>query len=80
MYPSEIFVAQSRAKGSSLGIIGLGLGGFTCNMVAPYLFSAIGSNALFFLAGTSFFTGAVCFFLCPETARKTLEDIDTLYD
>ncbi|KAK1634566.1 hypothetical protein BDP81DRAFT_431524 [Colletotrichum phormii] len=52
-YPSEIFPAQSRAKGSSVGIVGLGLGSFFSSMISPYLFTAVGYGALFMICGLS---------------------------
>jgi len=79
-YPNEIFIAQSRAKGSAFGMVGFGLGSFVCNMISPYLFASIGYNALFMFGGLSFFVGVVCYFFMPETANKSLEDIDHLFD
>ena len=79
-YPTEIFVAQSRAKGNAFGVVGFGLGSFTCNMISPYLFAAIGHNSLFMFGGLSFIVGTLCFFFMPETANKALEDIDHLFD
>jgi dipeptide/tripeptide permease len=80
LYPSEIFPAQSRAKGSSFGVVGFALGSFLCNMISPYLFSAVQHNALFLFGGLSLLVSIVCFFLMPETANKSLEDIDHLFD
>ncbi|KAJ9134354.1 Low-affinity glucose transporter hxt3 [Pleurostoma richardsiae] len=79
-YPSEIFPARSRARGSSIGIVGLGLGSFLINMISPYLFSAIGYKAMFLFCGLSFLVTIISYFWLPETANKTLEDIDHLYD
>ncbi|GJC96400.1 low-affinity glucose transporter hxt3 [Colletotrichum higginsianum] len=80
VYPSEIFPAQSRAKGSSVGIVGLGLGSFFASMISPYLFDAIGYQSLFMICGLSFLVAMICFLWMPETAGKTLEEIDGLYD
>ncbi|KAK7414952.1 hypothetical protein QQX98_006277 [Neonectria punicea] len=79
-YPSEIFPARSRARGSSMGIVGLGLGSFFINMVSPYLFAAIGYKAMFLFCGLSFLVAIISYLWLPETANKTLEDIDNLYD
>ncbi|KAK6222528.1 hypothetical protein QIS74_04230 [Colletotrichum tabaci] len=80
VYPSEIFPAQSRAKGSSVGIVGLGLGSFFASMISPYLFDAIGYQSLFMICGLSFLVAMICYLWMPETAGKTLEEIDGLYD
>jgi MFS family permease len=79
-YPSEIFPARSRAKGSSIGIVGVGLGSFLINMISPYLFAAIGSNSMFLFCGLSFVVAIVSYLWFPETANKTLEEINDLFD
>ncbi|KAJ5758170.1 Low-affinity glucose transporter [Penicillium nucicola] len=79
-YPSEIFPARSRARGSSVGIVGLGLGSFFTSMISPYIFAAMGSNAMFLFGGLSFVVAVVSNLYLPETAKKTLEDINHLYD
>ncbi|KAL4885705.1 general substrate transporter [Aspergillus karnatakaensis] len=79
-YPSEIFPARSRARGSSVGIVGLGLGSFFTSMISPYLFAAIGSNAMFLVGGLSLVVAVISYLWLPETAKKTLEEINHLYD
>lgn len=79
-YPAEIFPARTRAKGSSIGIVGLGLGSFFTNMISPYIFEAIGYKSMFLFCGFSFVVAVISYFCLPETANKTLEDIDHLYD
>ncbi|KAJ5578455.1 Low-affinity glucose transporter [Penicillium hispanicum] len=78
LYPSEIFPASSRSRGSAVGIVGLATGSFFINMVSPFLFQAIGYNVMFFFGGLSLILGTVCFLWMPETAKKTLEDINNL--
>ncbi|KAL3477426.1 major facilitator superfamily domain-containing protein [Aspergillus californicus] len=79
-YPSEIFPARSRARGSSIGIVGVGLGSFFINMISPYLFAAIGSNSMFLFCGLSFVVAIISYLWFPETANKTLEEINHLFD
>lgn len=45
-------------------------------MISTYLFNALGYKTMFLLAGTSAFVGLVCFLFMPETAGKTLEEIE----
>ncbi|KAL3472703.1 major facilitator superfamily domain-containing protein [Aspergillus californicus] len=80
IYPAEIFPAVSRSRGSSVGITGHACGAFLINMVSPYLFDAIGHNAMFLFGGLSFLLGVLCYLWMPETARKSLEEISALYD
>lgn len=80
VYPSEIFPAQSRAKGSSIGIVGLASGSFLINMISPYLFAAIGYKAMFLFCGTGLWLASMCYLWLPETARKSLEEVDRLFD
>lgn len=80
VYPAEIFPAKSRARGSSLGIVGLSTGSFAINMISSYIFASIGYKSLFLFCGLSLSVSVICFFLMPETAKKTLEEIDGLFD
>ncbi|KAI1759235.1 general substrate transporter [Hypoxylon sp. FL1150] len=79
-YPAEMFTAQSRAKGVSLGVIGFALGAFMCNMVGAYIFAAIGHYSFFVICGMSVFVAAVCWLFMPETRGITLEDADHLFN
>lgn len=63
-----------------MGIVGLGLGSFFASMISPYLFDAIGYQSLFMICGLSFLVAMICYLWMPETAGKTLEEIDGLYD
>ncbi|KAH6715538.1 general substrate transporter [Leptodontidium sp. MPI-SDFR-AT-0119] len=78
-YPSEIFPLRYRARGSSFGIVGFGMGSFLANMVSTYLFEALGYKTMFLLSGCSLFVGVVCFFAMPETAGKSLEEIENTF-
>lgn len=49
-------------------------------MISPYLFSAIEYKSMFLFCGLSFLVTIISYFWLPETAGKSLEDIDHLYD
>ncbi|KAI3401800.1 hypothetical protein diail_8178 [Diaporthe ilicicola] len=80
VYPAEIFPAKSRARGSSLGIVGLSTGSFVVNMISPYIFASIGYKSLFLFCGLSLAVSGICYLFMPETAGKTLEEIDDLFN
>lgn len=63
-----------------MGIVGLGIGSFFASMISPYLFAAIGYQSLFMICDLSVMVALICYFWMPETAGKTLEQIDGLYD
>jgi hypothetical protein len=48
-------------------------------MVSPYMFSAIGSHALFLIGALSLVTSGFCYAFTPETANRSLEEIDDLF-
>ncbi|CAK7237064.1 hypothetical protein SBRCBS47491_009849 [Sporothrix bragantina] len=79
-YPTEIFPLRCRARGSSIGICGLALGSFFTNMISTYLFNGLGYKAMFLFCGLSFVVTIISFLWLPETAMKTLEEIDHIYE
>jgi Sugar (and other) transporter. len=49
-------------------------------MVGGVLFSGLGYKTFFFICGMSVFLSIICWLFMPETAGRTLEDIDNLFN
>ncbi|KAK4955690.1 hypothetical protein LTR10_006629 [Elasticomyces elasticus] len=79
VYPTEIFPLVIRAKGNAFGIVGWSIGCGTVSLAAPKMFGALGPSAFYIHAVFNLFAVAVVYCLYPETACRTLEEIDLLF-
>ncbi|KAK3669859.1 hypothetical protein LTR78_010240 [Recurvomyces mirabilis] len=79
VYPTEIFPLVIRAKGNAFGIVGWSIGCGTVSLAAPSMFGALGPNAFYIHAVFNLLAVAIVYCFYPETACRTLEEIDLLF-
>ncbi|KAF2092370.1 MFS monosaccharide transporter [Rhizodiscina lignyota] len=79
VYPTEIFPLAIRAKGNAFGIVGWSLGCGSVSLAAPSMFGKLGPNGFYIHAVFNLFAMACVYFFYPETACRTLEEIDLLF-
>ncbi|KAF4944953.1 hypothetical protein FSARC_14542 [Fusarium sarcochroum] len=78
--PAEVFDNVSRAKGVGLAVAVSWLANFIIGIVVPPMIESITYGTFIFFAAFCFLAAIFSFFLVPETANKTLEEIDALFD
>ncbi|KAL1673849.1 general substrate transporter [Schizophyllum commune] len=79
VYPTEIFPLEVRAKGNAFGVMGWSIGNGWLMMLTPVMLSSIGENALHIFGAVNFLCIPVVYALYPETANRTLEEMDMLF-
>jgi MFS family permease len=73
----ELAPTRIRSIAQGLTVVGGRIGAALAAFVFPALLGEIGRTALLIvLAGVSLFGAAITFFVVPETARRSLEDIN----
>ncbi|KZN93729.1 Sugar transporter [Penicillium chrysogenum] len=80
LYPTEIFPLTVRAKGGAWSVVGWSIGNGIVTMITPFLFQAIGYGTLLLLAGLNVFVIPFLILLYPETAGRSLEQMDVFFD
>lgn len=80
LYPTEIFPLTVRAKGGAWSVVGWSIGNGVVTMITPFLFQAIGYGTLLLLCGLNFFVIPFLIILYPETAGRSLEQMDVFFD
>ncbi|OQD90879.1 hypothetical protein PENANT_c001G10884 [Penicillium antarcticum] len=88
LYPTEIrsfpilliFPLTVRAKGGAWFVVGWSIGNGVVTMIPPFLFQAIGHGTLLLLAGLNVFVIPFLILLYPETAGRSLEQMDVFFD
>lgn len=78
-YQNEIFPVQIRAKGAAWGVIGWSIGNGWLMLLSPVMFNSIGERTLYIFGGINFGSILMVYLLYPETAGRTLEEIDWLF-
>jgi sugar porter (SP) family MFS transporter len=78
-YQNEIFPVQVRAKGAAWGVIGWSIGNGWLMLLSPVMFDAIGERTLYIFGGINFGSIAMVYLFYPETANRTLEEINWLF-
>lgn len=79
LYPAEISPIKTRAKANALSTCTNWLWNFVIVMVTPVMISNIGwGTYLFFACLNALFVPAIYFFY-PETAGRSLEEIDIIF-
>ncbi|KAH9062137.1 general substrate transporter [Lactarius vividus] len=76
---AEIFPLRARAKGMALSTISNWACNFIIAFITPPLFDAISGGYYFVLVGFCIVSGVVVFFVYPETAHATLEQLAQVF-
>ncbi|KAJ3481093.1 hypothetical protein NLI96_g7901 [Meripilus lineatus] len=79
VYPTETFPLEVRAKGNAFGVVGWSIGNGWLTLLNPVMFSRIGENTLHIFGVVNFLSIPMVWALYPETANRTLEEMDLLF-
>jgi len=79
VYPTETFPLYVRAKGNAFGVVGWSIGNGWLTLMNPVMFSRIAENTLHVFGAINFLTIPVVWAFYPETANRTLEEMDHLF-
>jgi len=79
LYPTEIWPVPVRAKGNAWGVVGWSIGNGWCTLLVPVMFANIHENALYVFGAANALSIIVIWAFYPETANRTLEEIDFLF-
>ncbi|KAI8445002.1 general substrate transporter [Phakopsora pachyrhizi] len=79
LFPTEVMPLFVRAKGGCWSVVGWSLGNALVIVLAPFLFTAIKYWTFILFGLLNFFTIPNVYFLYPETAGRSLEDMDALF-
>ncbi|CCX34367.1 Similar to Sugar transport protein 9; acc. no. Q9SX48 [Pyronema omphalodes CBS 100304] len=77
--PTEIFNSTMRAKGVALSTCSNWFNNFIIGLITPALVQKSPYGAFAFFAVFSFLSGVWSYFVVPETAGRTLEDMDAIW-
>jgi len=79
LYPTEIFPIATRAKGAAWSSFAFGIGNGVVVMIVPYIIQAASYYIFVIFAGCNFIIIPLVYFFYPETANRTLEEIDVFF-
>ncbi|EPQ55990.1 general substrate transporter [Gloeophyllum trabeum ATCC 11539] len=79
VYPTETFPLEVRAKGNAWGVVGWSIGNGWLTLLNPVMFNAIQENTLHIFGAVNFLSIPMVWALYPETANRTLEEMDLLF-
>jgi len=79
VYPTETFPLEVRAKGMAWGVVGWSIGNGWLTLLNPVMFHAIAEKTLYIFGAVNFFSIPLVWALYPETANRTLEEMDLLF-
>ena len=80
LYPTEIFPLNVRAKGGAWSVVGWSIGNGVITMITPFLFQSIKYGTLLLLFGLNIFCIPFVILLYPETAGRSLEQMDSYFE
>ncbi|KAL8943180.1 MAG: hypothetical protein Q9216_001234 [Gyalolechia sp. 2 TL-2023] len=80
LYPTEIFPLNVRAKGGAWSVVGWSVGNGVITMITPFLFQSISYGTLLLLFGLNIFCIPFVILMYPETAGRSLEQMDTFFE
>ncbi|KAL0564739.1 hypothetical protein V5O48_017300 [Marasmius crinis-equi] len=79
VYVPEILPLHARAKGTAIGISSNWIWNFTIVMITPVILNRLQWKAYLIFVITNTLFVPIVYFLYPETARLSLEEIDLLF-
>ncbi|EAS34518.3 sugar porter (SP) family MFS transporter [Coccidioides immitis RS] len=79
LYPAEISPIKTRAKANALSTCSNWLFNFTIVMITPVMLEGIGWGTYLFFAVVNACFLPIIYFFYPETARRSLEEIDLIF-
>ncbi|PGH19290.1 hypothetical protein AJ80_04043 [Polytolypa hystricis UAMH7299] len=79
LYPAEISPIKTRAKANAFSTCANWLFNFTIVMITPVMLDGIGWGTYLFFACMNASFIPVIYFFYPETARRSLEEIDIIF-
>ncbi|PVI05762.1 sugar transporter STL1 [Periconia macrospinosa] len=79
LYPAEINPLKTRAKANAFSTINNWLWNFFVVMITPVLITSIGWGTYLFFGALNALFFPVIYFLYPETAGRSLEEIDLIF-
>ncbi|KAI1787416.1 general substrate transporter [Ganoderma leucocontextum] len=79
VYPTETFPLEVRAKGNAFGVFGWSIGNGWLTLLNPVMFNRIGENTLHIFGVINFLSIPFVWAFYPETANRTLEEMDYLF-
>jgi len=77
--PSEIFPSSLRAKGVAVSTMSNWINNFIIGLVTPPLIEKTHEGAFFFFAFNSMLSWVFVWFIVPETAYRSLEEMDQVF-
>ena len=79
VYPTEIFPPCLRAKGNAFGVAGWAIGFGGGSLLVPIMFAGINEKTYYVFGAALLIYIPVIYTFFPETAGRTLEEIDFLF-
>ncbi|KAJ5865276.1 uncharacterized protein N7529_007192 [Penicillium soppii] len=79
IYPTEIFPTWLRAKGNAFGVAGWAVGYGAGSLLVPLMFAGIQEKTFYVFGAAMFLYIPLIYCFFPETAGRTLEQIDFLF-
>lgn len=80
LIPTEIFPSEMRAQGNGFGITGWAIGVGMTVLVNPIMFGDLESRTYFLFAGLNLLWCPIVYFFYPETAGRSLESIEAMFE
>ncbi|SMQ46756.1 unnamed protein product [Zymoseptoria tritici ST99CH_1A5] len=79
IYGSEIWPQEIRAKGYAMTIMGWAIGCGVTGFVIPIMLDKLGYGTFLFFGAMNVIATPIIYFLYPEVANKSLEEINLLF-
>ena len=79
-YPHDPILNLILAKGGAWSVVGWSIGNGIITMITPFLFQAISYGTLLLLFGLNIFCLPFVILMYPETAGRSLEQMDTFFE